>query len=222
MERYSLEILKSLGEGIGPFGFEPQPVPMMKSYVQHSADELCADNLGSLHFSTKGNSTRPVVLSPDYEREVGFIICGANEHIGQVPLGRNVKIRCSPKTVPSLIAAKTPQILPVEDRSKVVIHDDMCIDIGCLNGKEARDMGVRISDPVVGDSSFSTIGRNAYRKANDGEEKKACGEAFDDRAGEFVAAESVHRPEECKISFQLFQTVTKGIDEKTVDSFAVI
>jgi endoglucanase len=65
-------------------------------------------------------------------------------------------------------------------------------------------MGVRIGDPVVPESPFYTFEKSVYRKTN-GEEKNvgtttlACGKAFDDRVGAFIAAEVVRRLKEQKI-----------------------
>ena len=95
--------------------------------------------------------------------EVGFIISGVNalgfltfNTIGgwfdQVLLGQRVKIRGSRGMVLGVIAAKPPHVLPPEERAKVVTREKMFIDIGCSNEKEAKDMGVRIGDPVVPDS----------------------------------------------------------------------
>jgi endoglucanase len=82
----------------------------------------------------------------------------------------------------------------------------MYIDIGCSNEKEAKEAGVRIGDPVVPDSSFSTIEKNAWRKPEGGGEEKplgrkviACGKACDDRVGAFIAAEVVRRLKEDRI-----------------------
>jgi endoglucanase len=211
METPALEFLKSLSESFGPSGFERDPVSLVKRYVQPFADEITSDKLGSLHFSAKGKSVRPVVLLPGHVDEVGFIISGVNGHgfltfntIGgwfdQVLLGQRVLIRGSRGLVPGVIAAKPPHILPAEERAKVFAKEKMFIDIGCSNEKEAKDMGVRIGDPVVPDSLFSTIEKNVYRKPEGGGEEKAAGtariafgKAFDDRAGAFVAAEVVRR-----------------------------
>jgi putative aminopeptidase FrvX len=214
MEAQALEFLKSLSESFGPSGFEKEPVSLVKSYVQGFADEITGDKLGSLHFSARGTSGRPLIILPGHVDEVGFIISGVNGHgfltfntIGgwfdQVLLGQRVKIRGSRGMVRGVIAAKPPHILPPEERAKVVLKDKMFIDIGCSNEKEARDMGVRIGDPVVPDSDFYTIEKNVYRRPEgsdkSAEEKPsgtariACGKAFDDRAGAFVAAEVVRR-----------------------------
>jgi putative aminopeptidase FrvX len=117
-----------------------------------------------------------------------------------------VLIRGTRGIVRGVIAAKPPHILPPEERAKVVGREKMFIDICCSNEKEARDMGVRIGDPVVPDSPFYTIEKNVYRKPEGGGEEKragtaliACGKAFDDRAGAFMAAEVVRRLKELKI-----------------------
>ncbi len=117
----------------------------------------------------------------------------------QVLLGQRVKVRTTKGLLPGIIAAKPPHILPAEERAKVVTKEKMFIDIGCSNEREAREMGVRIGDPVVPDSAFSTIEKTIFRKDGGGEEKNlgrttlACGKGFDDRIGAFIAAETVRR-----------------------------
>ncbi len=214
MDSKALGFLKSLSESFGPSGFEREPVSLVKGYVQRFADEISSDKLGSLHFSAKGRSAHPRIILPGHVDEVGFIVSGVNSHgfltfnsIGgwfdQVLLGQRVRIRTAKGFIAGVIAAKPPHILPAEERSKVVTKDKMFIDIGCSNEREAKDMGVRIGDPVVPDSLFSTIEKNVYRRPEgsdrSAEEKPAgtallaFGKAFDDRAGAFVAAEVVRR-----------------------------
>jgi putative aminopeptidase FrvX len=218
MEEQPLQFLKSLSESFGPSGFERDPVSLVKRYVTPFADEISGDKLGSLHFSAKGKSASPVILLPGHVDEVGFIVSGVNAHgfltfntIGgwfdQVLLGQRVKIRGSKGLVPGVIAAKPPHILPAEERAKVVTREKMFIDIGCSNDREAKDMGVRIGDPVVPDSLFSTMEKNVYRAPEGGGEVKpagtarlAIGKAFDDRVGAFVAAEVVRRLKQERIS----------------------
>ena len=78
----------------------------------------------------------------------------------------------------------------------------MFIDIGCSNEREAKELGVRIGDPVVPDSAFGTLEKTIFRKDGGGEEKNlgrttlACGKGFDDRIGAFIAAETVRRLKE--------------------------
>jgi endoglucanase len=217
MEAKALEFLKALSESFGPSGFERDPVSQVKVYVQPFADEIKNDKLGSLHFSARGKAAHPIVFLPGHVDEVGFIVSGVNAHgflsfntlggwFDQVLLGQKVRIRTSRGMVTGVIAAKPPHILPAEERAKVVTKDKMFIDIGCSNEKEARDMGVRIGDPAVPDSPFFTITKNIFRKPEGGGEEKpagmtvlACGKAFDDRVGAFIAAEVVRRLKEGRI-----------------------
>ena len=215
MDTRALNFLKELSESFGPSGFEREPVSLVKGYVQRFADDLSGDKLGSLHFSARGKG--PVVILPGHVDEVGFIVSGINGHgyltfnalggwFDQVLLGQRVKVRGTKGIVRGVIAAKPPHLLSPDERAKVVSREKMFIDIGCSNEREARDMGVRIGDPVVPDSPFYTIEKNVYRKPDGAGEEKllgttiiACGKAFDDRAGAFLAAEVVRRLKEEKI-----------------------
>jgi endoglucanase len=88
-----------------------------------------------------------------------------------------------------VIAAKPPHLLPPEEQKKVFEKKMMYIDVGATSKKEAEVMGVKIGDPVVPYSGFSTIR----------EGKLGMGKAFDDRAGAFIAMEVVRRLSEEKI-----------------------
>jgi putative aminopeptidase FrvX len=213
MEAHALEFLRRLCDGFGPSGFEREVVKIVKDYVAPFADEIKSDKLGSLHFSAKGPKGGPVVLLPGHVDEVGFVVSGVTAlgfltfnplggWFDQVLLGQRVKVRTVKGLLPGIIAAKPPHILPAEERAKVVTKEKMFIDIGCSNEREAREMGVRIGDPVVPDSTFSTIEKTIFRKEGAGEEKNlgrttlACGKGFDDRIGAFIAAETVRRLKE--------------------------
>ncbi len=213
MEAHALEFLRRLSDGFGPSGFEREVVKIVRDYVAPFADEIKSDKLGSLHFSAKGPKGGPVVLLPGHVDEVGFVVSGITAlgfltfnplggWFDQVLLGQRVKVRATKGLLPGIIAAKPPHILPAEERAKVVTKEKMFIDIGCSNEREAREMGVRIGDPVVPDSAFGTIEKTIFRKEGGGEEKNlgrttlACGKGFDDRVGAFIAAETVRRLKE--------------------------
>jgi endoglucanase len=143
--------------------------------------------------------------------EVGFVVSGVNPlgfltfnplggWFDQVLLGQRVRVRTAKGILAGIIAAKPPHLMSAEERAKVVPKEKMFIDLGCSNEKEARDMGVRVGDPVVPDSPFSTFEKNVFRKPEGGGEEKrigtttiACGKGFDDRVGAYIAAEVVRR-----------------------------
>lgn len=62
----------------------------------------------------------------------------------------------------------------------------MFIDVGATSGEEAKEMGVKIGDPVVPWSPFNLIQGG----------KVAMGKAFDDRVGAFVLMEAIRRIKE--------------------------
>ena len=197
----ALGLMKRLMEAFGPSGFEREASRICKEYMEPYADEVITDKLGSVIFVAKGSSDRPHVLLAGHVDEVGFVVSGIDEKSGfltfnplggwwdQVLLGQRVVVRTSKGDVPGVIAAKPPHLLSPEERKKVVEKKDMFIDVGATSGEEAKEMGVKIGDPVVPWSPFNVI-RNG---------KVAMGKAFDDRIGAFVLMEAIRRIKEEKI-----------------------
>lgn len=207
----AMEFLKELTDSFGPAGFEKEPARILKKYVETFADSVTADKLGSVHFSRKGTSDKPVVLLPGHIDEVGFIVSSINKlgyltfnplggWFDQVLLGQRVSVRTDKGLVHGIIAAKPPHLLPPEERSKVVTKEKMFIDIGASNEEEAKAMGVRIGNPVVPVSWFSTIEKKVFKDGKKkGTDTIAIGKAFDDRIGAFIAAETIRMLAEKKI-----------------------
>jgi endoglucanase len=212
MKKSTLKFLGKLSESFGPSGFEREALRILKDYVTDFSDDVSNDNLGSLLFTKQGASESPVVLLPGHIDEVGFVVAGGNSEgflafnpvggwFDQVLLGQRVKIRTKDGTLLlGIIAATPPHLLPPDSRDKVVKKEDMFIDIGCSNEEEVRALGVRIGDPVVPDSAFSTMEKPVFtKKKKTGTMTLAVGKGFDDRMGTFVAAEVVRRLKKEKI-----------------------
>lgn len=211
-EQRSIDFLKQLSEAFGPPGFEREPVRLLRDYVAPYCDEAKTDKLGSLLFSRRGAADEPVVLLPGHIDEVGFIVAGINKlgfltfnpvggWFDQVLLAQRVRIRTREGELPGVIAAKPPHALDPEERRKVVKQEKMFIDIGASSRLEAAAMGVRIGDPIVPDSRFSTLVKPVFdEKVRKGEATLCMGKAFDDRVGVFVAAEVVRRLSEGQVA----------------------
>jgi len=184
---------------------------IVKRYVSRFSDEVFSDRLGSLMFKKKGTSDGPVVLLPGHIDEVGFIISSINKlgyltfnplggWFDQVLLGQRVKVRTANGMIPGIIAAKPPHLLTTEERSKVLVKEKMFIDIGASNEDEAKAMGVRVGNPVVPDSCFSTMEKKVFKDGKrKGVDTLAIRKAFDDRIGTWIAAEAVRRLVDKKI-----------------------
>jgi endoglucanase len=200
VEKKALNLLKEMLESFGPAGFERETATIVKKAVKAYSDEVTTDKLGSVIFSHKGTSERPKVLLAGHIDEVGFVISGIDEKTGfltfnplggwwdQVLLSQRVVVRTEKGDIQGIIAAKPPHLLTPDEQKKVLEKKAMHIDIGATSKKEAEEMGVKIGDPVVPWSPFSTI-RNG---------KLGMGKAFDDRIGAFIAIEVVRRLDEQK------------------------
>ncbi len=203
ISKESMKFLEELTNCFGPSGFEKEPARIVKGYVSKYCDGITTDKLGSLLFTKKGSAEKPVVLLPGHVDEVGFMISSINKAgfltfnplggwFDQVLLGQRVKVKTAKGIIPGIIAAKPPHLLSAEERGKVVTKDKMFIDIGASNENEAKEMGVRLGNPVMPDSCFSTIEKKIFRDGKKkGSDTIAIGKAFDDRIGTFIAAEVV-------------------------------
>ncbi len=215
MKDESKKLLERLCNSFGPSGFEREPIKLTRDYIEPYCDEIHFDKLGSLLFTKKGSSDKPVILLPGHIDEIGFVISGINDKgfltfntvggwFDQVLLGQRVLVRTKAGEIQGVLAAKPPHLLHPDERSKIIEKSQMFIDIGCSNKKEAEAMGIRIGDPVVPFSTFSTFQKTAFEIKNGKEEAKgtvelAMGKAFDDRVGVFIATEVIRRLNEDQI-----------------------
>jgi putative aminopeptidase FrvX len=209
MEERALSFLEELCNAFGPSGFEGDPLRAVKSYTETYSDSIRQDRMGSVLFESVGDKSGPTIFIPGHVDEVGFIITGINDkgfltfhNLGgwfdQVLLGQRVIVRTRTGDRDGIIASKPPHVIPPEERSKVIGMSKMFIDLGCSSTKEAEALGVRIGDPVVPRSAFSTFSKPVFGKQNgedveNGTMALAMGKAFDDRIGAFIAAEVVRK-----------------------------
>jgi len=213
MRPESLTFLREFSESFGPSGFERDPARLLKGYVESYCDSVRSDRLGSLLFEKRGSAEGPVVLLPGHIDEVGFVVSAVGKEgfvafspvggwFDQVLLAQRVRIRTAKgDLVPAVVASKPPHVLSPEERAKVVKQQKMFLDVGASNRDEVEAMGVRIGDPIVPESAFTTVTKKVFEE---GEHKGlqatvAMGKAFDDRLGAFVAAETVRRLAEEKL-----------------------
>lgn len=195
--------MEELANCFGPSGFEEEPSKIVRDYVTRFSDKVYSDKLGSLIFEKKGTADHPTVLIPGHMDEVGFIVSSINKQgfltfnpLGgwsdQVLLSQRVVVRTNQGMVSGVIASKPPHLLPADERTKVVVMNKMFIDIGASNEEEAKAMGIRMGNPVIPESRFSTIKKKVFRDGKKrGEDVIAFGKAFDNRLGAWTVAEVV-------------------------------
>jgi len=213
MQKSSLQFLETLCNAPGPAGFEREAVRITKKYVEKFSDEIVGDKLGSLIFSKTGSTKKgPVVFLPSHVDEIGFMVSGIDKSgfLTFLPLGgwpdhvllaQRVKIMTKKGMLQGIIAAKPIHLMTAEECNKLVKLENMFIDIGCSNEEEAVEMGVRVGDAIVPDSSFSTFTKTVFKEGKKkGTATLAIGKALDNRAGLFVACEVIRRLKEEKIA----------------------
>ncbi|HUU77556.1 MAG TPA: M42 family metallopeptidase [candidate division Zixibacteria bacterium] len=221
-----IDQLEKWTNGFGPSGFELEVAKMVKEYVSQFADEVNQDKTGSLIFKkgTKG----PKIMLAGHIDEIGFIVSGINnegflsfKQLGgwwdQVLLGHRVIIKVRDGTkIKGLICSKPPHVLKPEDRTKVLVKDDMFIDVGCKSKKELEYLGIKIGDPIIPDATFELVKRKQFitdeesKETTEKEVTLAIGKAFDDRIGMFIISEVFRKLKEEKIAHpnQLFGVAT--------------
>ncbi len=98
----------------------------------------------------------------------------------RILLAQNVIIHTQKGPLQGIIGSKPPHIQKEEERKKIVTYDNLFIDIGAENLKDANKMGIKIGDPISFNVKYSRIGK-----------EKVTGKAFDDRVGCAIMIETL-------------------------------
>jgi len=184
MDQQSLDLLKELTEAAGPPGYEDDVRRIVARRVEGLA-EVSHDRLGSIICKKEGAAPEPRVMIPGHMDEIGFIVNAITDegYLRFSPLGgwwdhvilaQRVRVKSRKGDLVGIIGSKPPHVLTDEERKKLVKREDMFIDVGAKNKKEATGrFGIRVGDAVIPICPFTSM-RN---------KKLLMGKAFDDRAG---------------------------------------
>jgi endoglucanase len=178
-----IKLLESLSNAFGPPGNEEQVRVILKRELEDYADEVRVDNLGNIFFFNHGGDQYPKIMLAAHMDEVAFIINFIEETgflrfqtlggiTDNIMPGQTILLKGTKGPLKGIIGSKPPHILKEEEKQKIVPLEDLFIDIGAENQKEAKDKGVEIGTCGVFDIKFTELGGGYVR-----------GKAFDDRAG---------------------------------------
>ncbi len=193
MRKARLQLLRELTEVNGVPGYESRVAEVMRRHVADVADAISADNLGSLIAMQRGTADRPRVMLAGHLDEIGFMVKLVTDNgfvrfaplggwFDQVLLGQRVVIETSKGPVPGLIGCKAPHLMPADERSKVINKDQMFIDVGAKDKKQATDkFGIRPGDAIVPVSPFTVLA----------DPDRLMAKAWDDRVGVALAVETL-------------------------------
>ncbi|MBX6352876.1 MAG: M42 family metallopeptidase [Thermoflavifilum sp.] len=173
-------LLKELTEAVGPSGFEDEIRDVIRTHATRYADHIFTDSLGSLYCEVHGANTGPRVMLDAHMDEVGLMIVRVDgdgllrfRAIGgidpRVLLSKPVRV--GPHRVWGVIGWKPVHFTPRAERSKVPGIEDLYIDIGARDDREARQV-VQPGDVAVFATAFEPFGDGC-----------AKAKSFDDRVG---------------------------------------
>jgi endoglucanase len=189
MQKERLEFLENLMACWCPSGFEEEAQEVVRHRVRAHASEVRTDVHGNVLAGV--NTAAPLrVMLAGHVDEIGLMVSHIDDagflffqSIGGVDTnviaGQRVMVHADRGPVQGLIGRKAIHLLTEEERKLAPKIEDLFIDIGAKDGKDARKI-VRICDPVTLDVSMR-------RLLND----RVVSRGFDDRAGAFVVTEAL-------------------------------
>ena len=190
----NVKLLEQLSLTPAISGSEEEIRKIIKSELEDCVDEIECDDMGNLICTKKGDSDAPTVMLASHMDEIGLMvkyidddgfikfikIGGIND---QMLINQAVIIHNKDNKVPGVIGSKPPHVTKAEEKNKVIPYNEMFIDIGANDKKEAEEM-VSIGDMITFRSFFEEY-------PND----KVMGKALDNRIGCYVMMEIMKRVE---------------------------
>lgn len=191
MNKESLAFLKELMKQPAPSGFETPAQKVIKARMKTDADKTISDVHGNVIGVLNEKAERRVMLAGHVD-EIGLMITHVDTNgfiyfaaIGgwdaAVAVGQRVCIVSGRSQTRGVIGRKPIHLIDQIERAKEIKIEDLWIDIGARNKKDALK-AVAIGDPIVVMPDFIEL-RNGLVSSR----------AFDDRIGAWVAVEVLRR-----------------------------
>lgn len=189
-------LLERLCRAHGISGFEGEVVDLMKRELSKSSDDVEVDSFGNI-VARKGKGRKRIMLAAHTD-EVGLMVKHISKEgflnfvkIGgvddQILLSQRVSIKTKKGYVAGVIGSKPIHLKKDEEKKKLVKYDEMFIDIGADDEKEAKKM-VEVGDPVCFEPNFGKLTVNRY-----------YGKALDNRLG-------------CYALLKIMEKIPKNVD----------
>jgi len=191
MRKASQDFLVRLLNEPAPSNFEAPAQRIWREYVEPFVDRVETDVYGN-HTAVLDGRDGISVMVVGHSDEVGLIVRRIDEQgmlwfgkIGgidpNVLAGCRVRVLAASGIVPGVIGRPAIHLQRGGDEPKKLKLDDLCIDIGARNRREAAKL-VAVGDPVIFGENFSEMNGGF-----------AMHRAFDNRMGCFVVAEMLRQ-----------------------------
>ena len=205
------ENLEKLSNTCGVTGREEEVRKLMIKLMKPHADEIVVDKLENVIAVKKGKKSSPKVMLAAHMDEVGLMVKTITKEgfvqfakMGgiddRILLAQKVVVHTQKGPLLGIIGSKPPHIQKDEERKKIVTYDQLFIDVGAENLKDANKMGVKVGDPISFDVKYEKIGKDLV-----------TGKAFDDRVGCAIMIETLKQLESTDCTVYAAGTVQEEV-----------
>ncbi|NLE07793.1 MAG: M42 family metallopeptidase [Dehalococcoidales bacterium] len=189
MQNNSFTFLKTLVDTPGPSGYEQRVQSVFRERVKQYAENVRTDIMGNV-FATVNPGGSPKIMLAGHADEIGFQIRYISDegmlyfgsiggHDTVVTVGQRVTVHTSGGPVPGVLGRKAIHLLDADERTKMPKLDDLWIDIGAKDKKDAESV-VSIGDCVTYQQELQKL-RGTLCAAR----------SFDNKMGVFIVAEAL-------------------------------
>jgi len=203
--------LEKLSNAQGVAGREDEARNLMIKLLKPYADEVTTDKMENVVAIKKGKKSGLRVMLAAHMDEIGLMVKNITKEgflqftkMGgiddRILLAQKVNILTDKASLPGIIGAKPPHIQKEEERKKIVAFDEMFIDCGAESREDAKNMGVRVGDPIAFDPAYIKVGNDVV-----------MGKAFDDRSGCAVMIETLNKLNETDCTVYAVGTVQEEV-----------
>ena len=223
MHKARLDFLKRYMGTICPTGFEEEASRVWREEADKFAERTWVDQHGN-SFAVVNENGSPRIMLAGHADEIGLMVTHVDEQgylyftgLGgwdvQVLPGQRTRIKTKKGIVLGVIGRKPIHLLDDEARKKVVKMEDLWIDIGAKDAKEAKKL-IDIGDPAVLDYEFADLCGSL-----------ATARGFDDRIGAFVVLEAARLATKMKPKAAIYAVATVqeeiGVRGATTSAFGI-
>jgi len=218
-----VDVLEKLSNACGVAGREEEIRDLMKKLLEPNVDEIKEDKLGNVIGVKKGKKDAPTIMLAAHMDEIGLMVKNITKEgflqfakIGgiddRILIAQKVIVHTDKGPIAGIVGSKPPHILKEEEKKKVIEADELFIDIGADDQKDAQKMGIRVGDAVSFDIKFTKVGKDAV-----------LGKAFDDRVGCAALIETMRRLPKVDSTIYATGTVQEevGLRGATIAAFQI-
>lgn len=222
MKEALLSLLRELTAIDAPSGFEGPVVRRMRELLTPLADEVSVDRMGNLYAVRKGAGPGPTLMITAHSDEIGAIVKSIEPSgfirfdkvggtVDSLLIGRMVRINGHL----GVVGVKAGHLMTEKERSSILPHTQMYIDVGAKDADEVKALGIRVGDPIAYESELKFFANG----------DRFAGKAVDDRIGCAVLVALFRELQHVSFAGTLVGVVTVqeevGLRGATVSAFKV-